>query len=522
MQDAILANKLAAAGRVDTACFAKIWRKDIDPAAHQFEMAQRFDDSKVLYQFDAWPRDHGKSEIFVISGPLRTICENPNARILIVQKTEREAMKSLGVIKMELETNYALKSYYAKHWWQETGYTDICNLGGKITGTRGRKLGAWQQKMIYVKRSRMSKDPSIEAVGVLGTITGGHVDLIVLDDVEDDESTRTDTRLRALTEWFSGTIMQLREPDTKIVVVGTLKTPGADIYNLVQENPMWSCKVVPAILSHELGDIEYDVGLNEEGGIESVNVTTPDVEVLWPEKWPIVELVKDYLASLVRSIWIREKMNDLRAMSGKILKREWFKYYNLADMPETFDFIIQIWDTAFLTKASADWSACLTGGVYKGSFYVLDVFRKRLEFPGLVQEVQDRYAIWRPNRLYVENKASGISLIQMIRTETTFPIMEAKPGRESKEQRANSVTVYFESGRVLFPEVAPWLDVFEDQLVMFPNVAHDDMMDCMVYGLIYGMLRRMGRSVYGGLVEDAVKKEAQALPEMLVRHRFGI
>lgn len=501
MQDDVLVGKLAAAARVDTAIFAKVWRKDIKPAAHQYAMARRFDDTSMLYQFDAWPRDHGKSEIFVISGPLRLICENPDARILIVQKTEREAMKSLSVIKAELETNHALKAYYARHWLEKTGHRDICNQGGKIDGVSGRKMGAWQQKMIYVKRRQVTKDPSIEAVGVLGTITGGHFDLIVLDDVEEDENTRTDSRLKTLTEWFSGTIMQLREPHTKIVVVGTLKTPGADIYNLVQANPMWSSKVVPAILSHELADVEYDVSLDDEGRIEDVTVTTPDVRVLWPGKWPIAELIKDMLASLSRSIWIREKMNDLKAMSGKILKREWFRYYSLNDMPDEFDFIIQIWDTAYLSTGNADRSSCLTGGVSKGNFYVLDVFGKQLEFPELLVEVKARYAMWRPGRVYIENKASGISLIQMLRRETTFPILEAKPGRESKEQRATSVTVYFESGRVFFPEKARWLGAFEDQLVMFPNVAHDDMVDCMVYALIYGMLRRTAASIYHGLVE---------------------
>jgi len=56
-----------------------------------------------------WPRDHGKSEIFCISYPLRRICEDPNVRILIVQKTATEAEKTLGVIKAELESNEDLK-----------------------------------------------------------------------------------------------------------------------------------------------------------------------------------------------------------------------------------------------------------------------------------------------------------------------------------------------------------------------------------------------------------------------------
>ena len=75
--------QIRAAARRNTAIFAKCWREGVDPAAHQYEMARRID-SPSPYQADFWPRDHGKSEIFCLSYPLRRICEDPNLRILIV------------------------------------------------------------------------------------------------------------------------------------------------------------------------------------------------------------------------------------------------------------------------------------------------------------------------------------------------------------------------------------------------------------------------------------------------------
>ena len=61
------------------------------PGPHQYEMARRVDDPRIQYQADFWPRDHGKSEIFCISYPLRRVCEDPDVRILIVQKAATEA-----------------------------------------------------------------------------------------------------------------------------------------------------------------------------------------------------------------------------------------------------------------------------------------------------------------------------------------------------------------------------------------------------------------------------------------------
>jgi hypothetical protein len=246
-------------------------------------MARRID-GPSQYQADFWPRDHGKSEIFCLSYPLRRICEDPNLRILIVQKRATEAEKTLSVIKQELESNHRLKAYYASHWEKTVGYRDISNQSGAIQ-LSGKKEGAWQQSRIYCKRTRRGKDPTVEAVGVGGAITGGHYDIIILDDIEDDENVRTDERLKGMIEWFTGTIMQLREPHTKIVIVGTLKTNKQDIYNIVLNSPVWDTYRTGAILSHELSDIQIEPVRNEDGVIVDVNVVTPDVKTLWPQKW---------------------------------------------------------------------------------------------------------------------------------------------------------------------------------------------------------------------------------------------
>ncbi len=473
-------SKLRAAARRNSAIFARVWREGIVPGAHQYEMAARVDDEGLRFQADFWPRDHGKSEIFCIAYPLRRICEDPNIRILIVQKTATEAEKTLAVIKTELERNRDLKEFYGPHWEELVGHRDISNATGVID-REGDREGAWQQRRIYVKRTRRGKDPTVEAVGVGGAITGGHFDVIILDDVEEDENTRTAGRLRTLRQWFSGTIMQLREPDTKTVVVGTLKTNGKDIYNSLLNNPVWSCEVRSSIISHDLDDIEYEPVLNDDGDLVDVAIMTEDVEVLWPQKWPIDALVFDMLASGERSIWIREKLNDLRALAGRIFKREWFRYFD--QRPLTFEDLIQVWDTAWEEQESADWSVCATLGLADNAVYVLDVFRARLETPALLRVMRELYARHRPNAVLIEDKSSGKSALQMLRAETRLPVVAVAPGGRDKTARARAITPYYESGRVLHQVDARWLDAFEDELVLFPEGEHDDQVDTLFYGI---------------------------------------
>lgn len=486
-----VAEKVLAAGRRNTAVFAKCWRDGVEPAPHQYDMARRID-GPSQYQADFWPRDHGKSEIFCISYPLRRICEDPDVRILIVQKTATEAEKTLGVIKQELESNQRLRQFYRPHWMNTVGVIDISNAGGSIT-IGGEKEGTWQQSKIYVKRSRKGKDPTVEAIGVGGAITGGHYDVIILDDVEDDENTKTDSRLKSLRNWFTGTIMQLREPHTKMVVVGTLKTTKKDIYNTVIESPIWNTYLTGAILSHSLNEIEYElVRSDEDGTVTGVDVKTPDVETLWPGKWDIRTLLLEMVASLDTAIWIREKLNDLRALAGKIFKRKWFRYFDEEDLAEVeaagWELLIQVWDTAYEEDETADFSVCITMGLYKGLIYILDVFRERLEAPDLEEAMKAQYEAFRPDEVLVEKKASGISMIQVLQKETGVPILPVSPQGRDKVARARATTPYLKVGRVLLLSGADWIPPFLSELGLFNDGDHDDQVDAFVYGV----LRLMG------------------------------
>lgn len=484
--------KLKSAARRDSAIFARVWRESVVPGPHQYEMAEWADDGDIRYQGEFWPRDHGKSEIFCIAYPLRRVCENPDIRILIVQKTAGEAEKTLQVIKTELERNAALKRYYADHWEQTVGVRDISNATGTIY-REGEREGAWQRRRIYCKRNRKGKDPTVEAVGVGGAITGGHFDVIILDDVEDDENTKTEDRLKTLREWFTGTILQLREPHTKTIIVGTPKTSQRDIYNFILDNPMWACRETPAILSHDIEEIDYEpIHDEEESRIVDVRIGTDDVKVLWPAQWPLRELLLDMLGS-IRSIWLREKMLDLRAMAGTIFKRDWFRYQPLDQFPDTWkcEQLIQVWDTAFEEDESADWSVCGTIGLQQGKAYIYNIFRKRLEFPDLVNlrnpdegAIVRQYSRWAPQEVLIEKRASGRSALQVLKRETKLPVLEVTPGGKDKPARARAVTPYYEAGRVVHPLDVAWLETFEDELTMFPDAAHDDQVDVLVYGLL--------------------------------------
>ena len=138
----------------------------------------------------------------------------------------------------------------------------------------------------------------------------------------------------------------------------------------------------------------------------------------------------------------------------------------------------------------------MTLGLAAKLAYVLAVYRARLEFPGLIDAVKREYARHRPQVILIEKRASGRSALQVLRRETTLPIVAVDPGGKDKVARARSVTPFYESGRVIHvaDADADWLDVFEDELTMFPDAAHDDQVDALVYGLL--RLMTTGSGIY--------------------------
>ena len=97
-------------------------------------------------------------------------------------------------------------------------------------------------------------------------------------------------------------------------------------------------------------------------------------------------------------------------------------------------------------------------------------------------------------RKIVEKKANGQAIIDSLNNviggfEAYDPKMTDKIGR------ANSITPYLESGNVWLPseEIDPTIVEMEDEMMKFPNGAHDDEVDAMTQYLISYEYRTSGK-----------------------------
>jgi predicted phage terminase large subunit-like protein len=233
---------------------------------------------------------------------------------------------------------------------------------------------------------------------------------------------------------------------------------------------------------------------------------------LWPERFPVEELRR------------RERLNprDFASLyqqrpyieGGNILKSEWWSYYPEDLHPNNFQTIIIAADTAFKKTETSDYSVAIVAGLTQdGDIYIVEVHRGRWEYPDLRQKLININASWRGKglrALYVEDKASGQSIIQDLRRESGMAVVPYKVVND-KVSRVNGITPLIQGGRVHLPEKAKWLDDFVEECTAFPAGRHDDQVDAL--SMAVDILSRQTitpEAMFGSLnASNSLNQEAQ-------------
>lgn len=307
--------------------------------------------------------------------------------------------------------------------------------------------------------------------GVGGALTGKGAAILAIDDpVKNAEEAASPTMREKAWQWYTSTAYTRLEPDGAVLLIQT-RWHEQDLAGriLSEQGPRgWDIISLPAIAEH---DERYDI----DGGDD---FTRREGEALWPDRFSAQRLAA-IRADVGSTVWAALYQQRPTPDGGLIWHREWFKRYSaLGGLPQ-FTRIIQAVDTAFKTGVASDYSVIATWGYTGSAIYLLDIWRNRVEYPELKRALADQAAKWQPHVIYVEDAASGQSIIQELGRETALPIVPLKP-LGSKEARAAAVSPLAESGNVYIPDSAPdkpWVNDWLEEHVAFPRGAHDDMVD---------------------------------------------
>jgi predicted phage terminase large subunit-like protein len=304
------------------------------------------------------------------------------------------------------------------------------------------------------------------AAGVGGAITGRGADLLIIDDPHSEQDAMNPEALERAYEWYTSGPRQRLQPGGKIVVVMT----------------RWSIKdLTSSLIKAQATDKSDQWELIEFPAI------LPDNQPVWPEYWKLSEL-ESVKASLSIQKWNSQWMQNPTAEEGSIIKREWWRKWTRDYIPDCVH-IIQSYDTAFMKKETADFSAITTWGVFYENedsgpqLILLDAVKERLEFPELKRRALEQYYYWRPDTVVIESKASGLPLTYELR-KSGIPVVNFTPSKgNDKHSRVNAVAPLFESGQIWAPEHRFAEEVIEE-CAAFPYGDNDDLVDSMTQAVM--------------------------------------
>ena len=352
------------------------------------------------------------------------------------------------------------------------------------------------------------------AIGISGKVTGKGGDVVIIDDPHSEQEARqaetSPEIFDSVYEWYTSGPRQRLQPGGSIIVVMT-RWSKRDLTGQVM-------KKMASLEEDDYGDrwevIEFPAILDED---------TPEERALWPAFWSLPEL-KATKAVLPVSKWKAQYQQNPTSEEGAIIKREAWRRWGSdkeecpADHlmstwnnlePPPCEFIMMSIDTALKKNERADYSAFTTWGVFKvddpktglpiNNLILLSAWKARLEFPELKKKVLQFHTEDQPDTLLIEDKGSGISLIQELRS-MGVPVENFSYGRGSKKvsndkvARANMVADIFASGYVWAPE-RRFADECIEECAEFPYGDHDDYLDTVVQALL--------RFRSGGLIRTA-------------------
>lgn len=316
------------------------------------------------------------------------------------------------------------------------------------------------------------------STSVGGALTGEGGDIIIVDDPQNPAQANSETERQNTIDFFKNTLQtRLNDPKNGAIIIVMQRLHEMDLTGYVlAENLGYEHLCLPAEAEKKTIITFPKSGkqlIREEG------------DILNPQRYD-----KESLAGLKKSMGSLQYSGQMQQRpapaDGNIFKKAGLQHY-YSQAPHC-NMIIQSWDMAF---KDSDGSAKVAGYVMGRSgpnVYVFDLVNEKMSFTQSVKAVRDMTAKWPKARAkVVEDKANGPAVMDVLGKEVSG-LVPFNP-RGSKEERAISVTPYFEAGNVFFPDpnTASWVTDLQKDLLMFPKGVYKDTVDALVQGVLYLM-----------------------------------
>ena len=171
------------------------------------------------------PPEHAKSTVITVNYCVYRIAMDPNVKITIVSKTQERAKEYL----------YSIKQRLSHERWAK-----MQSVYGPAGGWKD-DADTWKADRIYIARDSTEKDPTVQALGIGGQITGARSNLIILDDVV---TTSNAHEWEKQLLWLQRDVITRLGDHGKLLVIGTRIAPN-DLYREIRNGEHWTSGKTP-------------------------------------------------------------------------------------------------------------------------------------------------------------------------------------------------------------------------------------------------------------------------------------
>lgn len=300
-------------------------------------------------------------------------------------------------------------------------------------------------------------------------------DLVVLDDIETTEATKSEDQRIKLKDWFFADVIPLGKL-ARFFFVGTMLHEDCLLANIMEQPPR---------------DVHTDkpwetrrYGVLDEEGIST-----------WPEKYSdawIEAKRLEYIRAGMLDRFNTEYMNIPVAKADRQFLPEQITFYAPDQISAAksggLDVIITV-DPGIHNENHRDPTVILVTGLDKnGNYWILDMIRERLVHHEILDKIVETYRKHNPRMTFIESVQAQYWLFQDLTTGThasrdIIPCekIDGSQVRMGKNVRIQGLESIFHRKQIRVPAEATWIDLLINEMVTFPKGKTDDILDALAY-----------------------------------------
>ena len=310
-----------------------------------------------------------------------------------------------------------------------------------------------------------------------GTFANQFGGAIIVDDFLKADNYKSKAEKQNVIDIFENTLRSRKNrPAKDPTIIIAQRLAKDDLIDYIKEKypDDWEFFVIPA--------------LNEDTG-----------ESFWEERYPAKMLLQ--MKQENPFLYYSQYQQAPIAMGGGVIKHEWWQYYKSIEDTRYRKIYITA-DTACKTKEWNDYTAIGVFGLTIGNkLRLLDMVHAKMEIPELQSTMLALWEKWkhgigncRCSEILIEDKASGMQLIQQLKRIGGLPIRPVKPEKD-KLSRVYDVIPQIAAGNIELPEsenhkISKEFLAEADAFSSDDSHDHDDMVDMMVYGIDNAYVKR--------------------------------